>query len=95
MSSQNFSTYFLQAPYTGRSKVSHTLCVCVIGPCSVSFACIPFVVKVSQRENEWQASLLPLPILVIASYFSPIESAARLAVFLREPATGTWPAQKD
>lgn len=42
-------------------------------------------------------ALLPLPtyfwVLVIASYFSPMKSAARLAVFLREPATGTWPAR--
>lgn len=59
----------------------------------------PFCVKVSQRENEWQASFTSTAyiryfwVLVIASYFSPIVLAARLAVFLREPATGTWPAR--
>lgn len=65
MSSQNFSTYFLQVPYKGRSEVSHTLCVYVIGPCSVSFACIPFVLKCHREKMSGKPTLLPLPTYIL------------------------------
>lgn len=68
MSSQNFSTYFLQAPYTGRSKVSHILCMCVIGPCSVSFACIPFVLKCHRERMSGKPALLPLPTYILLGF---------------------------
>lgn len=68
MSSQNFSTYFLQAPYKGRSKVSHTLCVCVCDwPLLCFFRMHPFCVKVSQRENEWQASFTSTAYILLGS----------------------------
>lgn len=50
MSSQNFSTYFLQAPYKGRSEVSHILCVCD-WPLLCFFRMHPFCVKsVTERK---------------------------------------------
>lgn len=65
MSSQKFLYLFftgaIQRPFKSES---HFVCVCD-WPLLCFFRMHPFCVKVSQRENEWQASLLPLPTYIL------------------------------